>query len=372
MSAVSVGERCRAGVERRLRTVMSMEGFWREIRRLEDAQLPGICAGVFLYPADIGRPSAFRLHHPFVGRREAEAWRIPFDRDAAVAYLKANPACGPFRLHEVAAVPGRHEFAPLLRTLRGNCGCHFRLITPLWDGARFIGAICFHRQRKQGDYADGEIALLTLLQPQLSAVAVRLLRIGAIRLHLRCLRTAVGALTEPSAAYDLATGSFRVTGAWRVRALEEGPAGRKFEESAPPDIVAAARAVATGGNTRAPATTSAVSIKRARRHGDVLLIHRTEAGAPPTRRAIGEAAVALTPAERAILDGVARGLSNPAIAAQRGTSPHTVHRQVSALCVKLGAPNRYALIGAWEQPGGTILPRKTDASIRSARKPWRR
>jgi two-component system, NarL family, nitrate/nitrite response regulator NarL len=49
---------------------------------------------------------------------------------------------------------------------------------------------------------------------------------------------------------------------------------------------------------------------------------------------------ALTPRELEVLDALAGGLSNKAIAARLGITEHTVKFHVAAICGKLGAENR--------------------------------
>jgi two-component system response regulator DesR len=55
---------------------------------------------------------------------------------------------------------------------------------------------------------------------------------------------------------------------------------------------------------------------------------------------VDDAAVALTPREREVLDLIARGATNREIAAQLNLSPHTIHEHTSTLYRKLGARNR--------------------------------
>lgn len=60
----------------------------------------------------------------------------------------------------------------------------------------------------------------------------------------------------------------------------------------------------------------------------------------------------LTPAERVVLDGVCRGLSNAQIAYQRKASVRTVANQIASLFKKLGATSRLdlALLAARSAP----------------------
>jgi DNA-binding NarL/FixJ family response regulator len=70
----------------------------------------------------------------------------------------------------------------------------------------------------------------------------------------------------------------------------------------------------------------------------------------------------LTEAERVVLDLLRRGLTNRAIAELRGTSTHTVAKQVRALLRKTGSPSRRALLAA----AGTHNPETPQRSSTSA------
>jgi DNA-binding NarL/FixJ family response regulator len=60
----------------------------------------------------------------------------------------------------------------------------------------------------------------------------------------------------------------------------------------------------------------------------------------------------LSPREAACIRAVAQGLSNPAIARQRGVSPHTIRNQLSSALRKLGLQNRYEIAAAVLHAGG--------------------
>jgi DNA-binding NarL/FixJ family response regulator len=62
---------------------------------------------------------------------------------------------------------------------------------------------------------------------------------------------------------------------------------------------------------------------------------------------------ALSPTEEAVLRGIATGMSNAAIAKQRGTSPRTVANQVAALLKKFGVGSRYELVAAMSKAHGS-------------------
>jgi DNA-binding NarL/FixJ family response regulator len=59
----------------------------------------------------------------------------------------------------------------------------------------------------------------------------------------------------------------------------------------------------------------------------------------------------LTPRENQALQGLGRGLTNKAIAAELGIAPETVRDHVSALLRKLGASNRTEAVGKAEGMG---------------------
>ncbi len=82
----------------------------------------------------------------------------------------------------------------------------------------------------------------------------------------------------------------------------------------------------------------------------------------------------LTPRERDILELIAVGQSNPAIAAQLRLSEKTVRNNVSVILTKLQAPTRSAAVARARDAGlGTSAPAgKTAASLREGHPPERR
>jgi len=72
----------------------------------------------------------------------------------------------------------------------------------------------------------------------------------------------------------------------------------------------------------------------------------------PTRPATLSGLDRLSPHEAACIRAVAQGLSNPAIARQRGVSPHTIRNQLSSALRKLGLKNRYEVAAAVLHAGG--------------------
>jgi DNA-binding NarL/FixJ family response regulator len=107
------------------------------------------------------------------------------------------------------------------------------------------------------------------------------------------------------------------------RAVEAGAAGFLHKDAAPELIVDALRTLSRGGTVLTPD----VLRRLAERKDDVV--------PPPFDR--------LTPRERALAGLVGAGLANPAIAARLHVSEKTVRNQLSAVLVKVGAPDRVHL-----------------------------
>lgn len=100
------------------------------------------------------------------------------------------------------------------------------------------------------------------------------------------------------------------------------PGAYLLRDASAEDLAAAVRAAARGLVVRDPA------VARALAEGG------RNAGAPP------EFDVTLTPRERAVLELVAEGLPNKAIALRLGISDHTVKFHIGAILGKLGAASR--------------------------------
>ncbi|HKP49047.1 MAG TPA: response regulator transcription factor [Gemmatimonadales bacterium] len=115
-----------------------------------------------------------------------------------------------------------------------------------------------------------------------------------------------------------------------IAALEAGAAGYLLKGTPRAELFSAVRTVAGGGSLLAAVATSAV-LRRV----------RGEPAPPPT----------LTPRERAVLEHLARGLSNKQIAAALGISERTVKFHVSSVFTKLEAGNRTEAVTRAVQAG---------------------
>jgi two-component system response regulator DevR len=62
----------------------------------------------------------------------------------------------------------------------------------------------------------------------------------------------------------------------------------------------------------------------------------------------------IRPCEQDILDRLCEGKSNKEIANERGTSPHTVKRQLEDIYVKMGVANRTEAAVMWVKKRGVI------------------
>jgi DNA-binding NarL/FixJ family response regulator len=127
------------------------------------------------------------------------------------------------------------------------------------------------------------------------------------------------------------------------RALRAGASGFLLKDADPADLVAAIRVVAAGEAMLSPTVT--------RRLIDAFATGAVAAAPEADRRL-----AALTPREREVLLGVARGLSNAEVGAELGIGVGTVKAHVNALMAKLGAANRVqATIVAYDL--GLVRPR---------------
>ena len=105
-------------------------------------------------------------------------------------------------------------------------------------------------------------------------------------------------------------------------ALDAGATGYVLKDASLDELCEAARQVMAGGTAIPAALLSSLLARPERRNDDELALGR------------------LTPRERAVLDHVAEGMTNKAIARELSISPATVKAHVERLIAKLGVADR--------------------------------
>jgi DNA-binding NarL/FixJ family response regulator len=114
-----------------------------------------------------------------------------------------------------------------------------------------------------------------------------------------------------------------------IAAIEAGASGFLLKDADADDLAAAIRAAAAGETHLDPALASTIARRLRAKPG------------PPTGHDGPAAGIAgLTPRERDVLSGVARGLSNRAIAEELGITERTARTHVSNILAKLGLASR--------------------------------
>lgn len=178
-----------------------------------------------------------------------------------------------------------------------------------------------------GEGGDGReaVALAEQLRPDVAVLDLQMPGIDGIEATRTIGRTCpeVGVLILTM--YD---GDDRV-----FQAMRAGARGYVVKSAAPAVVVDAVRTVGRGGAVLSPALTE--------RLADWFGTLQREHG--PLAR--------LTPREREVLDLMARGRGNPAIAAALGVSPKTVRNVVSSVFVKLRVADRQAAIAQAKDAG---------------------
>ncbi|MBD1270041.1 response regulator transcription factor [Aeromicrobium tamlense] len=179
-----------------------------------------------------------------------------------------------------------------------------------------------------GEAGDGEEALRLLAEVEADVVLmdVRMPRLDGVEATRRLAPGDEGPRVIVLTTFDLDEYAFA--------ALRAGASAFLLKDAAPPDLLAAIRAVHAGDAVVAPSTT--------RRLLDHFL------AAPTAPRASGAAAdrrlESVTEREREVLGLIARGLSNPEIAADLVVSEATVKTHVSRLLAKTGSRDRVHLV----------------------------
>jgi len=179
-----------------------------------------------------------------------------------------------------------------------------------------------------GEAGDGEEALRLLAEIEADVVLmdVRMPHLDGVEATRRLAPGADGPKVIVLTTFDLDEYAFA--------ALRAGASAFLLKDAAPPDLLAAIRAVHHGDAVVAPSTT--------RR----LLDHFLAASAPArTATATAQARLAAgTEREREVLVLIARGLSNPEIAAELFLSEATVKTHVGRLLAKTDSRDRVHLV----------------------------
>lgn len=160
------------------------------------------------------------------------------------------------------------------------------------------------------------VELTTRLRPDLLVIDLHMPHMNGVE--------AIRRLAETAPAVPVLVITMDDADALVVRAVRAGARGYLLKDSAPDDVLHAVRAVARGEAVFGRALAGRLA--------------GWFAGRP------AEPFPGLTNREREVLDLVARGLGNTAIAQRLGISLKTVRNVVSAVLVKLGCPDRSSAI----------------------------
>lgn len=199
----------------------------------------------------------------------------------------------------------------------------FRMIIRAEPGMEVVG--------EAGD-GDEAVAAARALAPDVILMDIRMPRVDGIEATRRIVRDADGPRVLVLTTFDLDE--------YVYGALRAGASAFLLKDAPEDQLTSAIRVVAAGGSLFAPSVTRRLIEEFAAREG--------ARPAPP-------ALDGLTPREVEVLRHLARGRSNPEIAAALVVSEHTVKTHVAAVLRKLGLRDRVqAVVVAYES--GLVRP----------------
>ncbi|MEV8627301.1 response regulator transcription factor [Streptomyces sp. NPDC051079] len=188
-----------------------------------------------------------------------------------------------------------------------------------------------------GEAADGDAAveLARRLRPDVVLMDVRMPGTDGIEATRRLVREVPGTRVLVLTTFDLDE--------YALEALRAGASGFLLKNSRPEELLAAIRDVARGDAVVSPRVTRRLLDRFA---------HRLPAAAEDGD---GERLLLLTPREREVLLGAARGLTNTELAAALRLAEPTVKKHLGRVMAKLGLRDRVqAVIFAYES--GLVRP----------------
>jgi DNA-binding NarL/FixJ family response regulator len=173
-----------------------------------------------------------------------------------------------------------------------------------------------------GEAGTGEeaVALARTLRPDVVLMDVRMPGIGGIEATRRITRAYPGTRVVVLTTFDLDTYAFE--------SLRAGASAFLLKSATPAELTDAIRTVAAGDAVLGPRVTGRLI------EAHVATLDRADAGP----RAL------LSPREHDVFLGIARGLSNPEIAAELTLALPTIKTHVNRILAKLGARDRVHLV----------------------------
>jgi DNA-binding NarL/FixJ family response regulator len=185
-----------------------------------------------------------------------------------------------------------------------------------------------------GEAGTGEeaVALARTLRPDVVLMDVRMPGIGGIEATRRITRAYPGTMVVVLTTFDLDTYAFE--------SLRAGASAFLLKSATPAELTDAIRTVAAGDAVLGPRVTGRL----------------IEAHVATLDRADADPRALLSPREHDVFLGIARGLSNPEIAAELTLALPTIKTHVNRILAKLGARDRVHLVILAYQHGitGTV------------------